>query len=231
MYLKEVRLYSDEDVSNIPFSETFHIQAEAITDLFSSLLGKIRTENVSVININCAIKENMENPMIISTFLDVFIEYDVSKFNKLNEFEKEQQLVRLLQNGLEKATGILALDKRIFEQVFKAMEERNFKNHFIWKKPKSSPDRKLRAYVEINWGIEKTEAYILIEDRKKQVKLKEKMALKHPGRMGLDILGELTWLNNDTVELRHKYIKNEVHTFSISANEGYMVEAYRGKTY
>ncbi|MCQ56403.1 hypothetical protein DUD49_08080 [Listeria monocytogenes] len=219
MYLKEVRLYSDEDVSNIPFSETFHIQAEAITDLFSSLLGNIRTENVSVININCAIKENMENPMIISTFLDVFIEYDVSEFNKLNEFEKEQQLVRLLQNGLEKATEILALDKWIFEQVFKAMEERNFKNHFIWKKPKSSPDRKLRAYVEINWGIEQTEAYIIIENRKKQVELKEKIVLKHPGRMGLDILGELIWKNNYTVELRHKYIKKEVYEFSVAAKD------------
>ncbi|EMX5404147.1 hypothetical protein AAG973_000204 [Listeria innocua] len=219
MYLKEVRLYSDEDVSNIPFSETFHIQAEAITDLFSSLLGNIRTENVSVININCAIKENMENPMIISTFLDVFIEYDVSEFNKLNEFEKEQQLVRLLQNGLEKAMEILALDKWIFEQIFKAMEERNFKNHFIWKKPKSSPDRKLRAYVEINWGIEQTEAYIIIENRKKQVELKEKIVLKHPGRIDLDILGELIWINNYTVELRHKYIKKEVYEFSVAAKD------------
>ncbi|WP_260479813.1 hypothetical protein [Listeria cossartiae] len=169
MYLKEVRLYSDEDVSNMPFSETFHIQAEAITDLFSSLLDRIRTENVSVININCAIKEKMGKPVIIPPFLDIFIEYDVSEFNKLNEFEKEQQFVKLLQNGLEKATEILTLDKLIFEQVFKAMKEQNFKNQFIWKKPKSSPDRKLRAYVEINWGIEKTEAYILIEDRKNKL--------------------------------------------------------------
>ncbi|UHP10580.1 hypothetical protein LAX80_001990 [Listeria marthii] len=59
MYLKEVRLYSDEDVSNIPFSETFHIQAEAITDLFSSLLGKIRTENVILADESMEVKKKM----------------------------------------------------------------------------------------------------------------------------------------------------------------------------
>ncbi|MBC1488900.1 hypothetical protein HCJ52_08690 [Listeria sp. FSL L7-1485] len=218
MYLKEVRLYSDEDVSDIPFSKTFHIQAEAITDLFSSLLGKIHTKSVSIINVNCAIKENMEEAVITDSFLDVFVEYDVSEFNKLSEFDKEQQLVKLLQKGLEKASEILAFDKSMIEKVFKEMEKQNFKNQFIWKKPKYSPDRKLKAYVNINWGIEETQAYMIVEDRKKQVKLNEKIVLKHPGRMGLDLLGELKWLNNLTVELRHKYIKKEVYTFSVSVN-------------
>ncbi|MBC1491167.1 hypothetical protein HCI99_04950 [Listeria booriae] len=217
MYLKEIRLYSDQDVSKCSFLETFHIQAEAITDLFSSYLNKIYTDKVRIVNINCVSEKNFEKPILISPFLDVCILYDVGTFNELGDEEKEKELVNLILRGMKVASEILDLDDALFMDIAKRISFLDYKNRFIWKKPKFSPDKKLKAYVRVEWGLQKVKVEIVIEDKKKNCILEEDVELKHPGRMGLDVLGELVWIDSKTVELRHQYIKDEVYQFSIKS--------------
>ncbi|MBC2005552.1 hypothetical protein HCA78_17435 [Listeria booriae] len=69
--------------------------------------------------------------------------------------------------------------------------------------------------MKVDWGTQKIDLTLFIEDKQGTILLQKAVPINHPGSMGLDILGKLKWLDNDTVELKHRYIKSEVYTFTV----------------
>ncbi|EUJ57925.1 hypothetical protein [Listeria fleischmannii] len=216
MILKMVRIYSDEDTRKIDFNDVFHIQAESMCDMFSSLLSKNKIRaKAAVINITCKSSDKIEDMLLIDGFLDVDIAYNLEDFNNLSEQKKRSIQLEIIMLGLRKASSFLNLNLEPFIEVQNEIVQLNYLNRFIWKKPKYSPDRKKKAYIQVEWGTQTVKIDLVVTDKKGDLLLKQSIPVNHPGRMGLDILGSLNWLDNDIIEIRHQYIKKEVYKFTI----------------
>ncbi|KMT58766.1 hypothetical protein X560_1982 [Listeria fleischmannii 1991] len=216
MILKMVRIYSDEDTRKIDFNDVFHIQAESMCDMFSSLLSKKKIRaKAAVINITCKSSDKIEDMLLIDGFLDVDIAYNLEDFNNLSEQKKRSIQLEIIMLGLRKASSFLNLNLEPFIEVQNEIVQLNYLNRFIWKKPKYSPDRKKKAYIQVEWGTQTVKIDLVVTDKKGDLLLKQSIPVNHPGRMGLDILGSLNWLDNDIIEIRHQYIKKEVYKFTI----------------
>lgn len=211
-----VRIYSDEDTRKIDFNDVFHIQAESMCDMFSSLLSKNKIRaKAAVINITCKSSDKIEDMLLIDGFLDVDIAYNLEDFNNLSEQKKRSIQLEIIMLGLRKASSFLNLNLEPFIEVQNEIVQLNYLNRFIWKKPKYSPDRKKKAYIQVEWGTQTVKIDLVVTDKKGDLLLKQSIPVNHPGRMGLDILGSLNWLDNDIIEIRHQYIKKEVYKFTI----------------
>ncbi|MBC1779287.1 hypothetical protein [Listeria booriae] len=216
MILRGIRIFSDEYNPNEKLEEVFHIQAESMCSMISSFVyeKKIRT-SVTVINIECRSTNALERTIEIDGFLDVCVHYDVKNFAKFSEKQKKEIQLEIIMLGLKKACEHLSLEYAPFEEIQKQIISLNYNHCFIWKKPKFSPNRKRKVFVKVDWGIYKIDLMLVIEERNGTILLQRAVPINHPGTMGLDILGELKWLDNDTVELKHRYIKSEVYTFTL----------------
>ncbi|MBC1558464.1 hypothetical protein HCB37_14510 [Listeria booriae] len=216
MILREIRIFSDEDIPGEKPEEMFHRQAESMCSFFSSFLykKKIRTK-VKVINVECRSTEVLERTLAIDGFLDVCVHYDIKNFAQQSEQQKKVIQLEVIMLGLKKACNYLSLDYASFEEIQKEIIALNYQHHFIWKRPKFSPDRKRKVFVKVDWGTQKIDLTLFIEDKQGTILLQKAVPINHPGSMGLDILGKLKWLDNDTVELKHRYIKSEVYTFTV----------------
>ena len=71
-----------------------------------------------------------------------------------------------------------------------------------YKKPKSSPNRKLKAKIEIEIGLYDCTALLIVED-KNQKKICTKLLYKEKPRFDLlyPLLGDIKWVGNEEIRV------------------------------
>ncbi|MFU2015981.1 hypothetical protein ACM6Q7_13025 [Peribacillus butanolivorans] len=139
------------------------------------------------------------------------IGYDVSEFFKLEEQEKKEVVLDILKQGIDKVVKLNNWESRPFDDAYNCVKEASYKNEYVWKKPKSSPNRTYKAEVFINHGLYLCEIYLIVRDKNGQEIVKELVSSTKPDeRIFSYYLGELNWLSNYEVALfnrpKSKYV-------------------------
>ncbi|MBT2737305.1 hypothetical protein [Bacillus sp. ISL-7] len=202
MILKHFLLYSETDEGIAVVEKSFTFQSRCITSLYEKCFSKFHTENIKQINIFC-VKESLRTTLaIVDGFCDVEILYDVSEFIKLKDQEKKEVILDKLKQGIEKVVKLNNWESTPFDVAYNCVKEANFKNEYVWKKPKSSPNRNFKAEVFINHGLYVSDIYLIVKDKNGQEIAKKLVASTKPDEIIFShYLGELKWLSNYEVAI------------------------------
>ncbi|MGG0846004.1 hypothetical protein [Peribacillus simplex] len=211
MILKHFLLYSENDDGVADVKSNFSFQSRCITALYEKCFSKFNTENIKQINIFCVKDFPNSSLSIIDGFCDVEIGYDVSEFFKLEEQEKKEVVLDILKQGIDKVVKLNNWESRPFDDAYNCVKEASYKNEYVWKKPKSSPNRTYKAEVFINHGLYLCEIYLIVRDKNGQEIVKELVSSTKPDEIIFSYyLGELNWLSNYEVALfnrpKSKYV-------------------------
>jgi hypothetical protein len=218
MILKHFLLYSEAHDGNPNVESSFTFQSRCITSLYEKCFSKFSTENIKQINIFCVKESPKPNLSIIDGFCDVEILYDVNEFFKLDDQQRKEVILEVLKQGVDKVVKLCNWDNRPFEDAFNCVKKVRYKTEYVWKKPKSNPNRNHKAEVLINHDLYLCEIYLVVKDKKGNEIVKKLVSSTKPDEIIFShFLGELIWLSNYEVALfnrpKSKYVSVDLKTF------------------
>ena len=193
-----------------PKQAQFYFETNCTVYLFEQFLPNLHFTDVRSVQFECY--PNAEyacQPVIMDGLLPVTIPYDVSDFYNLSDMEKKKKTLDLLMEGLEVIYKERGWDKEPFLYAYKKVIEKNYTFKKTYKNPKSSPNRKFKAKVEIEIELYDCTASLVVEDRDQKQLYSEVLYKKKP-RFDLlyPLLGDIKWINNDEIRV-HKRKPNE----------------------
>ncbi|TDL60076.1 hypothetical protein E2R56_31505 [Rhodococcus qingshengii] len=211
MILKHFLLYSEADDGIADVEKSFTFQSRCITALYERCFSKFQNENIKQINIFCV--KDSPNPTltIVDGFCDVEIHYDVSEFFKLEDKEKKELVLVILKQGIDKVVKLNNWESKPFDDAYNCVKVEKHKNEYVWKKPKSSPNRNYKAEVFIDHGLYLCEIYLVVKDKNGNEIVKKLVSSTKPDELIFShYLGELNWLSNYEVALFNRPKSNYV---------------------
>lgn len=211
LILKHFLLYSENDNGVADVEKSFSFQSRCITALFEKCFLKFYTENIKQINIFCVKGSPKPTLTIIDGFCDVEIDYDVSEFFNLADQEKKEAILEVLKQGIDKVVQLNNWESRPFDDAYNCVKKINYKNEYVWRKPKSSPNRNYKAEVFIDHGLYSCEINLVVKDKIGQEMVKKLVSSTKPDELIFShYLGELNWLSNYEVALFNRPKSNYV---------------------
>ena len=156
---------------------------------------KIMVEALSVVE--------PENVRELYNMFSIGLHYDINSFFVLKDEEKKKATLAFLHTGLIRLCEKYNWSTEPFERACDKVVELNYKNEWVWKKPKTSPDRKYTAEIFCIHEVESFSIYMIIRDRKtKNLLMQELLTSTKPDELIFKpCLGELKWLSNTRVKL------------------------------
>lgn len=217
MILRNFLLYSNEDVGIKEVHKKLSIQSRCITSFYERTFSKFYTTDISQINIFCVKEFPEANSNGVDGFCDIEILYDVSEFLKLDDQEKKEVILDKLKQGIDKVVELNNWESTPFDDAFNSVKESGYNTNYVWKKPKSSPNRNYKAEVYIEHGLHSCDINLIVKDKNGQQITKKRVASELPDELVFGHhLGELKWLSNNEVAL---YNYPKTNYVSVQLNE------------
>lgn len=143
-------------------------------------------------------------------------QFDLATYQASDTAHRKRIALETLQKSVLAVAAAFGWPAEPFEAAYKGVIERNYVNEWTWpKSPKSSPDRKHKAYVQCLHEHDGFYAWIVVEDKKGN-KIGKEFAFKAlPDELCfMNKLEKLEWSSNERVVL-FDYKGNEVKALSI----------------
>ena len=119
--------------------------------------------------------------------------------------------MEVLKQGIDKVVKLNNWESKPFDDAYNCVKEANCKNQYVWKKPKSNPNRNYKAEVFINHGLYLCEIYLVVKDKNGQEMVKKLVSSTKPDELIFGhYLGKLNWLSNYEVALFNQPKSNYV---------------------
>ncbi|WP_157722081.1 hypothetical protein [Tumebacillus avium] len=184
---------------------TFRLQTRCITAMFERLFGKMKTEDCWKIIVECVDSPIEDGLVNISGVLHVRNHFDYTSFIPLSESEKKKKALELLMNGVYKICEQKGWDSDLFDRVNKLIQELDYTNQWVWKKPLKSPDSSYFAEVLCEHDLQSMEISLLIKEKSGREIIRKKVIEELPDEFAYaKHLGKLKWLSTDEVALVNK---------------------------
>ena len=196
-----------------PKQGQFYVETNCIVYLFEQFLPKFHFDDVNSVQFECYPNAELAcQSVIMDGLLPVTIPYDVSDFYQLSDVEKKKKTLDLMMDGLQVICKDKGWDEEPFLYAYQKVVEKNYTFKKTYKKPKSSPDRKLRAKIEIEIGIYDCTASLVIEDKQQKDIYSEVLYQTEPiFDLLYPLLGDIKWVDNDEVRVHER--KPSEHQF------------------
>ena len=185
----------------------FELQTRCICALFSRLLGKYETEDTKALRVLCVEKtEGAEMLTLYGGFCRIQAYFDYTAFTALDDFGKKKAILEVLMKGIRRVAVMKNWKIEPFECVYEQIIKTNYVNEWYWGKPKQSPDGKCKAKLFLQHELREIVMSIVVVDRKDNELKRQAILVEEPSEYQyVQHLGELKWLDNETVALFHKY--------------------------
>ncbi|WP_349408768.1 hypothetical protein [Pseudalkalibacillus sp. SCS-8] len=205
MKLKHFLLYSEKDEGIADVEKNLSFQSRCITALYEECFNEFYTEYIKQINVFCVNDSPKPTLTIVDGFCHVEINYDTNNFFKLDDQEKKEVVLDILKQGINKVVKLNNWESAPFDAAYLCVKEANYQNEYVWKKPKSSPNRNYKAEVKINHDLYSCEIYLVVKDKYGQEIVNKLVSSTKPDEIIFSyFLGELKWLSNYEVALFNK---------------------------
>ncbi|MBM7606675.1 hypothetical protein JOC75_004729 [Metabacillus crassostreae] len=135
--------------------------------------------------------------------------YDASEFFKLDDEEKRVVILEKLKQGIDKVVELNKWESTPFNDAYNCVKKASYKTNYVWKKPKSSPNRNYKAEVFIEHGLYSCDIFLIAKDKNGQEIARKRVASEKPDELVFRRhLGELKWLSNIEVALFNHFKTN-----------------------
>lgn len=182
----------------------FRYQTRCMTALIERLYEpKVKTERQWKFTVEIVPKIQDKHVRDLYDVYAVESAYDVEQFFSLDTRQKKEQALRWLKEGIDIACKELQWPRAPFERAFDKAEELDYRNEWVWKKPKTSPDRKHTAEIFCIHEVEEFTITMIIKDRKTNDTVKQKIltTTEPDDHIFKNRLGRLQWTSNENAEL------------------------------
>lgn len=133
------------------------------------------------------------------------VKLDIGWYFTLENPEKKKLILGLLKQGIDRIIEEKRWDSQPFELAYQRVISSDYINHWVWKKPKKSPDKKYVAEVICNHDIDEFSVQILIKDKNGNDVKQKKIITEKPNEWDFaKHLGSLEWLSQAEVALINK---------------------------
>ncbi len=184
--------------------DDFHSQTYSVVHLFEDHLPKkLCFNDIYAIQFECSLNLQLQCKGIeLDGILRVQIPYDVNEFFTLSDSEKKKVTLELLMKGMKCVADEKGYDLEPFINAYNGVIADNYEYKKTFKKPKLSPNRKLKARIEVVLGLYEFSAYLIVED-KMQNEVVRRLISTTIQRWELlySYLGELKWIDNEIIRL------------------------------
>ncbi|MED4452079.1 hypothetical protein [Metabacillus fastidiosus] len=219
MILRHFLLYSSEDQGITEVHKNLSFQSRCITSLYESCFSKFYTTDIKQINVFCVKEFPKPNLIVEGSFCDIEVLYDVSEFLKLDDKEKKEVILDKLKQGIDKVVELNNWDSTPFDDAYNCVKKADYNTNYVWKKPKSSPNRNYKAEVFIEHGLYSCDIYLAVKDKNGQEMAKKLVASEMPDELVFGRhLGELKWLSNNEVAL-FNYSKTNYKSLQLNEHQ------------
>lgn len=196
MILRDIQFY-------LPITSprgSFIAESYAISYHFLLCFPKLKTQDVGKLVIEPS--QNKSEPKKLLDVVVVEEEFDFDKYDSETALGKKKLMLELLHNGCLKAATYYGWESDGFETAYQCVKAENYTLKRLWKKPKSSPNRKIKAQLEYEVDLQETYFRAIFFDPKGQVIGQQKLHQVKTGWIWIyEVFGDFKWLDNDTVAL------------------------------
>ena len=181
----------------------FRNQTRCVSALYERTFAGLTTEETWKVLVECvpflAQRERVENPFGVAV---VRVAFDWDAFAEASSHQKKELALEALQEGVLAVCAEWGWPTGPFEEAERRVRELRFVNRGIWKKPKSSPNRRLRAEIEYEYELDRFTITMVIRGRDGTEVKRELLVEETPSEFVFDKhLGKLEWLSNSEVVL------------------------------
>lgn len=191
---------------------TFRLETRCITAMFERLFGKMKTDNCWKVLVECVGEIKEQKVQNFSGVLTIQVKFDYEKFSGSNEYQKKQMTLSTLFEGLKIVAKEKEWSMESFEVVYSQIQNNDYSNEWIWKKPVKSHDKKFTAEVLCQHGIKYMDISIILRDKKGNELVRKKAISEFPDEFAYaKHLGELKWISSSEVALVNKKGDNSLN--------------------
>jgi hypothetical protein len=127
---------------------------------------------------------------------------DWDAFANASSLQKKEMALEALHEGVLAVCADRGWPAEPFGEAERKVRELNFVNRGIWKKPKSSPNRRLRAEIEYEYELDRFTITLVVRTRDGSEVKRALLVEETPDEFIFDKhLGRLEWLSNFEVAL------------------------------
>lgn len=185
----------------------FSLQVRCMCSFFERLFPRIHNEHFWKVMVLCKPIEGYE-PSIRrggGGVCEVSLPFDYQAFMNLDDYRKKKMTVQTLRSGINDFIKNKGMDSEPFTSTFNKIIDANYENVWLWKKPKTSPNRKHKAQILLEHEVEKIDISAIISNRQGEEITRKLLVTERPDEWFYKkYLGELKWLDNETVALISK---------------------------
>ncbi len=191
-------------------------QIRCVLALYERCLPKLKVDRAWKVLIEC-MPEPVRDGVIDSLGCFVLqVRFDLEAYECADILERKRIALETIHQGALAVAKSSGWPTEPFETAYKGVIERNYVNEWTWpKSPKSSSDRKHKAYLQCLHEHDGFYTWLVIEDKKGNQLAKEFAFKELPSEFCfVPKLGKLEWTSNGRVVLFDNS-GNEIKAFSI----------------
>ena len=179
------------------------LEARCVTALYERCFEGLRTEKTWKVLVECVpFLAERPPPLDKLGVAVVQVEFEWDDYREESDRAKKERVLAALQEGVLSICEAWGWPAEPFENAHQRVFDLDFVNRGIWKKPKSSPNRRLRAEIEYEHEMDRFTLTMVVRDREGSVRKRELLIEERPSEFAFDKhLGQLKWLSNDEVAL------------------------------
>lgn len=183
----------------------FRDEIRCVASLYERSFEKFKTNDSWKILIRCVDEITDSRIINLSGVCTIQVQFDVDSFFPMSDQQKKETTLKLFRNGIDKIVSEKNWDPTPFNQAFDNVIKEELKNEWFWKKPISSPDRKLKASLYIVHEVTIAKGYLIVFDNKNQEVLCSEVFRDRPNEWAyVPYLGKIQWLSSKEVALFNK---------------------------
>lgn len=183
----------------------FRDEIRCIASLFEQNFQKYKTDDSWKVLVNCLNTVEDNDVKCVGGVTEVGVDFKIDYYFGLISLEKKKLILSALKRGIDIIVDKKGWDKTPFEEAYQKVIDCNYENHWIWQKPKKSPDRKHIAEVYCEHDIDKFQANIIIKNKTGEVIKSKKIIEERSNEWAFHkYFGQLKWITSKEVALISK---------------------------
>ena len=198
----------------------FDRQVRTVCALYSRHFPGLTTTRAWKVLVECV--SSVQRPLPLDQLGVLFqeLEYDLTNYWASDDHGRKVIVLDALHQGVLRVAAAEGWPTAPFEEARKAVLALDYVNEWTWPKPKSSPDRKWRAYLQCQHESDAFNAWLVVANKAGNVVAKVLAMSTLPSEFSfVPKLGAVRWADSTHVALFDK-VGNEVFALCFDPHDG-----------
>jgi hypothetical protein len=201
-YLRIIDIHVADEEEDI-YAAIRHADVHHISFLLESLFTPAHPKGIIKANIYLTKSKQPKEITDIFAITDIYAHFDIDHFIALSANQQRLYFLNTIHAALSRGATVYGWDRDRLDACCAQIIAKKFKLQKLWRKPKASPNRKLRAHILLDISST-TKLWIVFSDPSGNQISRTMFSIMPSSAGPIEfILGDIKWIDNQTVRVRH----------------------------